>query len=388
MALGEKLRKAREERGMSVQDVAASTHLLSRQIEAIEKEDFSGIVAPIYGKGFVKLFAECVGLDPAPLCAEFLEIYNGARPPVIARRTIPQTSPMRRPVARPVHRATAPAPVAPAPAAQPPAAPAAPVASTPVAPPAAPPPAAPAPVAPAPVAPAVVAPPVAPVQAEAAPEEPAASEPAASPVVDPVVEQEPIAAAGHSGFAASSLGELFDAAASRGQGAAEPTAPAAPQVFRPNTPVTKPATTPRQPAPQPPVRRRVPSGPAQQAPAAQPAQQQPRRPIAPQQPASGEQPAVPSDEQAPRRRFSFSPSKFLANKWVVAGLCAVIALLVVAGAIVSSRSNAPAAPATPPAAQTQEAAPATPATPAAESAELVPPGLNERVVAPPSPYME
>jgi len=80
---GETLRKAREAKGLSTSDIANKTHIMVQLVEALEREDFSRIVAPIYGRGFVKLYCETVGLDPKPLVAEFMEIYNGNRPAVI-----------------------------------------------------------------------------------------------------------------------------------------------------------------------------------------------------------------------------------------------------------------------------------------------------------------
>ena len=80
---GETLRKAREAKGLSAGDIAKTTHIMVQMVEALEREDFSRIVAPIYGRGFVKLYCEAVGLDPKPLVAEFMEIYNGNRPAVI-----------------------------------------------------------------------------------------------------------------------------------------------------------------------------------------------------------------------------------------------------------------------------------------------------------------
>ncbi|MGI6496612.1 MAG: helix-turn-helix domain-containing protein [Kiritimatiellia bacterium] len=109
MALGEILRKAREERGMTPADVAGATHLLTRQIEALEREDFSGISAAIYGRGFVKLYAECVGLDPKPLCDEFMSIYTGARSPKVGRRPGPQVQPAPAPAPEAVPEPAAPA---------------------------------------------------------------------------------------------------------------------------------------------------------------------------------------------------------------------------------------------------------------------------------------
>ena len=76
---GKTLREAREAKGLSIAQVAESTHMMSQIVEGLENEDFSRIVAPIYGRGFVKLYCEAVGLDPKELTTAFMEIYNGNR---------------------------------------------------------------------------------------------------------------------------------------------------------------------------------------------------------------------------------------------------------------------------------------------------------------------
>ena len=109
---GETLRKAREAKGLSAGDIAKTTHIMVQMVEALEREDFSRIVAPIYGRGFVKLYCEAVGLDPKPLVAEFMEIYNGNRPAVIRMAEPEPREEAAREAAEPE----------PAPAAEPPAA--------------------------------------------------------------------------------------------------------------------------------------------------------------------------------------------------------------------------------------------------------------------------
>lgn len=86
---GETLRQAREAKGLTTSQVAQTTHLLVQQIEALEREDFSRIAAPIYGRGFVKIYCDALGLDPKPLVAEFMEIYSGNRQPTIKMRRPP-----------------------------------------------------------------------------------------------------------------------------------------------------------------------------------------------------------------------------------------------------------------------------------------------------------
>ena len=87
MLLGKTLRQAREEKGLTISQVAEATRMMTQIIEDLEREDFRRIAAPIYGRGFIKLYAEYLGLDPEPLIQEFIEIYTGSRPPQIVRRT-------------------------------------------------------------------------------------------------------------------------------------------------------------------------------------------------------------------------------------------------------------------------------------------------------------
>lgn len=102
---GKTLRAAREAKGLSISQVAETTRIMHSIVEGLEAENFSGIPAPIYGRGFVKLYCEAVGLDPKPMVAEFMEIYNGNRDVAIKER--PRTP---APAPEPVPE-TAPAPV-------------------------------------------------------------------------------------------------------------------------------------------------------------------------------------------------------------------------------------------------------------------------------------
>ena len=85
---GKTLRSAREAKGYTVSQVAEMTHLKSSVVEGLENEDFSMIAAPIYGRGFVKLYCEAVGLEPKPLVDEFMAIINGEREIAIKERPV------------------------------------------------------------------------------------------------------------------------------------------------------------------------------------------------------------------------------------------------------------------------------------------------------------
>ena len=114
MEFGKSLREAREAKGYTVAQVAETTHMLTAIIEGLEPEDFSKIAAPIYGRGFVKLYCAAVGLEAKPFVDEFMEIMNGNREVTIRERPVSEPAP----VAEPEPAAPPPPPPAPAPAAE------------------------------------------------------------------------------------------------------------------------------------------------------------------------------------------------------------------------------------------------------------------------------
>ncbi|MBO7721688.1 MAG: helix-turn-helix domain-containing protein, partial [Kiritimatiellae bacterium] len=83
---GKTLRESREARGFTVAQLAEATKLMPSTIADLENEDFSRIAAPIYGRGFVKLYCDAVGIDAKPLITEFMEMLEGNREPVIRER--------------------------------------------------------------------------------------------------------------------------------------------------------------------------------------------------------------------------------------------------------------------------------------------------------------
>ncbi|MCA1809057.1 MAG: helix-turn-helix domain-containing protein [Kiritimatiellia bacterium] len=87
-SIGQTLKAARECSNFSVADVATAIKAKKSFVNAIETDRFNDLIAPVYAKGFIKLYAEHVGLDPGPL----LQLYNEApnagnrvgRPPLAA----------------------------------------------------------------------------------------------------------------------------------------------------------------------------------------------------------------------------------------------------------------------------------------------------------------
>lgn len=72
--LGEKLREAREERGLSIGEVAEQTRISSLYLESIERDDYKPLPGGIFNKGFVKSYAKFVGLDENEAVQEYSRI--------------------------------------------------------------------------------------------------------------------------------------------------------------------------------------------------------------------------------------------------------------------------------------------------------------------------
>lgn len=115
---GKTLRTAREAKGLTPGQIAERTHMMIQVVEGLENENFSKIVAPIYGRGFVKLYCEAVGLEPKPLVEAFMEIYSGRGTSAAKSAPAPAVPPAPKPA--PVVETTPepPKPVAPEPPAR------------------------------------------------------------------------------------------------------------------------------------------------------------------------------------------------------------------------------------------------------------------------------
>lgn len=69
------LRKARERRGMSLQQVAATTKISARVLGALEQNDPSKLPGGIFARAFVRAYAREVGLDPEATVARFVDDF-------------------------------------------------------------------------------------------------------------------------------------------------------------------------------------------------------------------------------------------------------------------------------------------------------------------------
>ncbi|MEC1115088.1 RodZ domain-containing protein [Bacillus safensis] len=69
--LGKRLVEAREEKGMSLEDLQTVTKIQKRYLLAIEQGNYDIIPGKFYVRAFIKQYAEAVGLNPEQLFEEF-----------------------------------------------------------------------------------------------------------------------------------------------------------------------------------------------------------------------------------------------------------------------------------------------------------------------------
>jgi cytoskeletal protein RodZ len=77
--VGERLRAAREQKKMSLEDIAAQTRIPLRHLQSIEGADWDSLPAPTYTVGFAKSYAGAVGLDRSEVGEQLREEMGGQR---------------------------------------------------------------------------------------------------------------------------------------------------------------------------------------------------------------------------------------------------------------------------------------------------------------------
>ena len=99
-SFGERLRREREMRGVSLEQIVATTKIGRRLLLALEEEQFDLLPGGIFNKSYVKAYAKCVGIDEDEAVAEYMKAANETPPDtrVIAQQhaSIHSNRPMQR----------------------------------------------------------------------------------------------------------------------------------------------------------------------------------------------------------------------------------------------------------------------------------------------------
>jgi cytoskeletal protein RodZ len=80
---GASFRKARERLGVSLDQIAIETRISTRFLLAIENEDFRRLPGGIFNRGFIRTYAERIGLNPEEAVAEYERLARTTEPDVL-----------------------------------------------------------------------------------------------------------------------------------------------------------------------------------------------------------------------------------------------------------------------------------------------------------------
>jgi cytoskeleton protein RodZ len=76
MELIERLRRAREKAGLSIEELSSRTKIQISLLEAIEAGNFERVPGGLFVRGFLRAYAREVGLDPEGVVTQYLEEYE------------------------------------------------------------------------------------------------------------------------------------------------------------------------------------------------------------------------------------------------------------------------------------------------------------------------
>ncbi len=64
VSFGQELRREREVRDVTLEEISAATKISVRTLAALENDQFASLPAPVFTKGFIREFSRYLGLDP------------------------------------------------------------------------------------------------------------------------------------------------------------------------------------------------------------------------------------------------------------------------------------------------------------------------------------
>jgi cytoskeletal protein RodZ len=72
---GSRMRQVREQRGVSLREIAEATKISVSALEALERNDISRLPGGIFSRGFVRSYAAQIGADPEQSVREFMSQF-------------------------------------------------------------------------------------------------------------------------------------------------------------------------------------------------------------------------------------------------------------------------------------------------------------------------
>lgn len=78
---GDKLRREREMRGITLEEIAESTKISKRWLKALEDEEFEVLPGGVFNRGFVRAYARFLGINEEQAVADYVAARNEPKPP-------------------------------------------------------------------------------------------------------------------------------------------------------------------------------------------------------------------------------------------------------------------------------------------------------------------
>lgn len=73
-SFGERLRREREMRGITLDEISGSTKIARRHLESLEADNFDALPGGIFNRGFVRAYARFLGLDEDQAVADYVAV--------------------------------------------------------------------------------------------------------------------------------------------------------------------------------------------------------------------------------------------------------------------------------------------------------------------------
>ena len=81
--LGPYLSRLREERGLSIDEMARVTRVAPRYLDALEREEFTALPASVFTKGYIRAYCQVLGVTAVEALARYAESVEGMLPPAV-----------------------------------------------------------------------------------------------------------------------------------------------------------------------------------------------------------------------------------------------------------------------------------------------------------------
>jgi cytoskeletal protein RodZ len=94
--IGAMLKEEREAKGVSLEDVQRRSRISIRYLEALEEGNFDAIPGEVYVRGFLKRYAESLGIDPELVMERYLRTLKEAQEADAQRESAPVSRGARR----------------------------------------------------------------------------------------------------------------------------------------------------------------------------------------------------------------------------------------------------------------------------------------------------